>query len=139
LCKFPKPLYIQKSKFYSEIILLSFWPIRRFGPATAHSLFLTGRFSLSFPLGLGLPADPAHHHGPTSRCLLPPAPKPSMALPLASLVPPPRSPRRLHRKRKTAASNSPSFARINWRHFPPLQSHKLAPSTPPLKLLQAGN
>jgi hypothetical protein len=28
LCKFPKPLYIQKSKFYSEIILLRFQPIR---------------------------------------------------------------------------------------------------------------
>jgi hypothetical protein len=34
LCKFPKPLYIQKSKFYSEIILLRFQPIR---PSLAHA------------------------------------------------------------------------------------------------------
>jgi hypothetical protein len=34
LCKFSKPLYIQKSKFYSEIILLKFRPIR---PSLAHA------------------------------------------------------------------------------------------------------
>jgi hypothetical protein len=29
------------------------------------SFFFTGRFSLPFPLGLGLPVGPAHPHGPT--------------------------------------------------------------------------
>jgi hypothetical protein len=101
--------------------------------------FSTDRFSLPFPLGLSLPAGLAHHHGPTSRRLLRPAPQPSMAPPPAGLVPPTRSPRRLHRKRKRHASNSPSFPLINRRHFPPLQSRKPAPSTPPLKLIQAGN
>jgi hypothetical protein len=52
LCKFPKPLYIQKSNFYSEIILLRFQPVRpspsRAGPlrpqAAVHAL---GPFGLS--------------------------------------------------------------------------------------------
>jgi hypothetical protein len=52
--------------------------------------------------------------------LLPPAPKPSTAPPPAGLTPPPRSPRGLHRKRKTTASNSPSSPPINRRHSPPL-------------------
>jgi hypothetical protein len=55
----------KNQKFYSEIILLIFRTIRPFGPAEAHSFFSIGRFSLPSPLGLGLPADPAHHHGPT--------------------------------------------------------------------------
>jgi hypothetical protein len=34
----------------------AFWP---------SLLFFTGRFSLPFPLDVGLPAGPAHPHGPT--------------------------------------------------------------------------
>jgi hypothetical protein len=37
-----------------------------FRPSRGPFLFFpTGRFSLPFPLGLDLPASPAHHHGPT--------------------------------------------------------------------------
>jgi hypothetical protein len=114
---------------------LAFRPSR--GPLSL--FFSTDRFSLPSPLGLGLSAGPAHHDGPTSRRLLPPALKPNTAPPPASLVPPPRSPRCLHRTRETTACNSPSFPPINQRHSPPPQSRKPAPSTPPFKLLQASN
>jgi hypothetical protein len=141
LVQISKHLVYSKIKFYLEKNFPHhFRPIQHFGPAVAHSLFLsTGQFSLPSPLGLGLPAGPAHHHGPTSRSLLPPTPKPNTAPPPAGIVPPPRSPRRLHRKRKTTTSNPLSFPPINRRHCPPLQSRKPARSTPPLKLLQAGN
>jgi hypothetical protein len=59
LYKFSKPLYIQKSKFYSEIILLSFRPIRPFGRAAAHSFFSFQPAAPSLPTGprpLGWPS-----------------------------------------------------------------------------------
>jgi hypothetical protein len=58
-----KALIYSKIKFYSEKNFpCHFQPIRPFGPVF---LFFTGRFSLPFPLGLSLPAGPAHPHGPT--------------------------------------------------------------------------
>jgi hypothetical protein len=67
LYKFPKPLYIQKSKFYSEIILLSFRPIRPFGPATAHSFFSFQPAAPPRPTGpqpLGRPSQPTRRWRP---------------------------------------------------------------------------
>jgi hypothetical protein len=58
-----KALVYSKIKFYSEKNFpRHFRPIRPFGPVF---LFFTGLFSLPFPLDLGLPAGPAHPHGPT--------------------------------------------------------------------------
>jgi hypothetical protein len=85
------------------------------------------------------PAQPTITAQPATGHLLPPTPKPSTTSPPAGLVPPPQSPRRLHRKRKMAASISPSFPPINRCHSRPLQSRKPVPSTPPLKLLQSGH
>jgi hypothetical protein len=76
LCKFPKPWYIQKSNFIRKTIFsVTFSP---FGLSAQFFFFFTSRFSLPFPLGLGLPAGPTHPHGPTATFLLPPAPKLSM-------------------------------------------------------------
>jgi hypothetical protein len=73
LVQISKALVYSKIKFYSEKNFpYHFQPIRPFGPVF---LFFTGRFSLPFPLGLGLPAGPAHPHGPPATFLLPPAPK----------------------------------------------------------------
>jgi hypothetical protein len=62
LVQISKALVYSKIKFYSE----KNFPVT-FGSSglSAQSLFFTGRFSLPFPLGLGLPAGPAHPHGPT--------------------------------------------------------------------------
>jgi hypothetical protein len=63
LVQISKALVYSKIKFYSEKnFSRHFRPIRPFGPV---SFFFTGQFSLPFPLGLGLPASPAHPHGPT--------------------------------------------------------------------------
>jgi hypothetical protein len=73
--KFPKPLYIQKSKFYSEIILLSFRPIWHFGPAVAHSFFSFQPAAPPLPTGpwpLNRPSRPACRWRPTG---LPPPPQ----------------------------------------------------------------
>jgi hypothetical protein len=90
------------------------------------------------PRPSGRPSPPARPNRPPF-FFLPHQSRARTASPPAGLAPPPRSPRSLHRKRKMAASNPPSFHPINRRHSPPLQSRKLAPSTLPLKLLQASN
>jgi hypothetical protein len=87
-----KALVYSKIKFYSENNFpRHFQPIRPFGPVF---LFFTGRFSLPFPLGLSLPAGPAHPHGPTGHLFffLPHRSQARTAPPPAGLVPPPRSP-----------------------------------------------
>jgi hypothetical protein len=73
MCKFPKPWYIQKSIFSEKNFPHHFRPIQPFGPATTLSLFFQpADFPSPPPLGLGLPAGPAHPHGPTGQLLLPP-------------------------------------------------------------------
>jgi hypothetical protein len=62
LVQISKALVYSKIKFYLEKNFPGhFRPIRPFGSVS----FFLGRFSLPFPLGLGLPAGPAHPHGPT--------------------------------------------------------------------------
>jgi hypothetical protein len=60
---------ISKALVYSKNRILfgkEFSPSLSAYPAFRPSLlFFTDRFSLPFPLGLGLPAGPAHPHGPT--------------------------------------------------------------------------
>jgi hypothetical protein len=59
---------ISKALVYSKNQILfgkEFSPSLSAHPAFRPSLFFTGRFSLPFPLGLGLPAGPAHPHGLT--------------------------------------------------------------------------
>jgi hypothetical protein len=79
LTQISKALVYSKIKFlFEKKIFLHFWPIRSFGPAATHSLFLffsTGH-PLS-PLGLGLSAGPAHPHSRTGRLLPAHTPEPS--------------------------------------------------------------
>jgi hypothetical protein len=79
MCKFPKPWYIQKSIFFQKRI----FPIT-FGPSSLSAqprpslfFFQPADFPSPPPLGLGLPAGPAHPHGPTGQLLLPPTPETS--------------------------------------------------------------
>jgi hypothetical protein len=143
MSKFLLNLLVQISKalVYSKNQILfgkEFSPLLSTHPAFRPSLlFFTDRFSLPFPQGFGLSAGPAHPLGPTGQLSYFSRTEAGRAR--RRLAPPPRSPRRLHRKRKMAASNPPSFPHINRRHSLPLQSQKSVPSTPPLKLLQAGN
>jgi hypothetical protein len=153
LVQISKALVYSKINFYLEKNSpRHFRPTWPFGPIFFffyRPIFLP---SLTGPRPSGRPSPP---HGPrpaqpTARppdrpspphafFLLPHRRRARMVPPPAGLAPPPRSPRRSHRKRRTATSISPSFPPINRRHSPPLQSWKPAPSTPPLKLLQAGH
>jgi hypothetical protein len=123
LVQISKALVYSKIKFYSEKNFpRHIRPIRPFGPV---SFFFTGRFSLPFPLGLSLSAGPAHPHGPTGHLSSSSCTDVGHARRRrrpAGLAPPPRSPRRLHGKRKTAASNPPSFPPNNRCHCPPPSS-----------------
>jgi hypothetical protein len=137
---------ISKAFIYSKIQIL----FRNNSPQlSAHPAFRPshGLFFLFQPADFPSPSHWASASRPaqptitaqTSCRLLPPTPKPSTAPPPAGLMPPPRSPRRRHRKRKMAASNSPSFPPHYSAPFPPSSIPETGPSTPPLKLLQAGN
>jgi hypothetical protein len=97
-----KALVYSKIKFYSEKNFpRHFRPTRSFGPVF---------FSSPPPLGHGLLAGPAHRTAqPTTFFHLPHQRRARTVLLPVGLAPPPRSPRRFHRKRKMAASNSPSF------------------------------
>jgi hypothetical protein len=139
LVQISKALVYSKIKFYSEKNFPHhFWPIRPFGPATALSLFFpTSRFPSPPPLGLGLPADPAHPHGPIGHLLPPPAPmsgthdaaagRPRAASTVAPSPPP--------EEKKTAAS-IPIISPINRRHFPSSITGNRHLQRWPLKLLQ---
>jgi hypothetical protein len=60
LVQISKDLVYSKIKFYSEKNFpRHFQPVRLFGPAVAHSFFLSNRPLPLFPLGLGLTAGPA--------------------------------------------------------------------------------
>jgi hypothetical protein len=75
-------------------------------PAFRPSLFfLPADFPSPPPLGLGLPAGPAHPHGPTGHLLPPPAPTP------AGLAPPPP-------EEKKMAASIPIISPITRYHFP---------------------
>jgi hypothetical protein len=73
MSKFLLNLLVQISKalVYSKNQILfgkEFSPSLSAHPAFRPSLFFfTDRFSLPFPLGLGLPTGPAHPHGPTGQ------------------------------------------------------------------------
>jgi hypothetical protein len=138
LVQISKALVYSKIKFYSEKNFpRHFRPIRPFGPVS----FFYRTIFRPLPTGprpSGRPSPPAWPNQPRF-FFLPHRSRARMAPPPAGLTPPPRSPRRLQRKRKMAASSPPSFPPINRCHSPPFQSWKSAPSTPPLKLLQAGN
>ncbi len=130
LCIFKNP------KFYSKIILLSFRPIRPFSPAAAHSFFSNRPIFPPLPTGPRPPSRPSQPSWPNRPPVI-------FFLPHRSQARRRRGPasRRLHGcPDSSTASNSPSFPpSINRRHSPPLQSQKSEPSTPPMKLLQAGN
>jgi hypothetical protein len=91
---------------------------KEFSPSlSAHPAFRPSLFFLlaDFPspplLGLGLLAGPAHRTAqPATFFLLPHRRRARKALPPAGLAPPPRSPRRLHRKETNR--------HINPHHFP---------------------
>jgi hypothetical protein len=146
MSKFLLNLLVQISKalVYSKNQILfgkEFSPSLSAHPAFRPSLFFYRPIFPPLSIGprpSGRPSPPARPNRPPF-FFLPHQSRARTASPPAGLAPPPRSPRSLHRKRKMAASNPPSFHPINRRHSPPLQSRKLAPSTLPLKLLQASN
>jgi hypothetical protein len=131
LVQISKALVYSKINFYLEKnSLRHFWPTRPFGP-----IF----FFFYRPIFLPSPTRPWPSGRPSPQhtfFLLPHRRRARTAPPPTCLAPPPRSLRRSHRKRKMAASISPSYPPINRCHSPPLQSRKPAPSTQPLKLLQ---
>jgi hypothetical protein len=117
LVQISKALVYSKIKFYSEKNFpRHFRPIRPFGPV---SFFYRLIFS---PLPTG--PRPSSRPSPLARPNWPPfffLPHQSRAHtvpPPTGLAPPPRSPRRLHQKRKMAASNPPSFPPIIRLHSP---------------------
>jgi hypothetical protein len=69
MSKFLQNFLVQISKafVYSKIQILfgNNSPQLSAQPRPIPFCFPTGRFSLPSPLGLGLPAGPAHHHSPT--------------------------------------------------------------------------
>jgi hypothetical protein len=99
--------------------------------------FLPANFPSPPPLGLDLPAGPAHPHGPTGHHLPPPAPTPGAhgAAPgrprAASTVAPTPPPE----EKKTAAS-IPIISPITRRHFPSSITGNRHLQRRPLKLLQ---
>jgi hypothetical protein len=111
-------------------------------PTFRPSLLFSDRFSLPFPLGLGLPAGPAHPHGPAGHLS-------SSSRTEARRTRRRRRPasRRLHGHPDTSTGREkrPHLIPLHFPPLigaippPPLQSQKSAPSTPPLKLHQAGN
>jgi hypothetical protein len=79
-------VYSKKSNFIQKRIFpVTFSPS---GLSAQFFFFFTGRFSLPFPLGLGLLAGPAHPHGPPATFLLPPAGRPRAASTVAPTPPP---------------------------------------------------
>jgi hypothetical protein len=88
LVQISKDLVYSKNNFYSEKKFpRHFQPIRLFGPAAAHSFFLSHRSLPLFPLGLGLTAGPAGPRvgGAPLNCHLPHWKTPLAALPSPSL------------------------------------------------------
>jgi hypothetical protein len=141
LVQISKDLVYSKIKFYSEknFFPRHFRPVRPFGP-----LFFYRPIFPPLPTGprpSGRPSPPARPNRPPF-FFLPHRSRARTAPPPAGLAPPPRSPRRLHRKRRTTASNPPSFPPINQRHSPSSISETgafnpaiEAPSSRPLKAL----
>jgi hypothetical protein len=110
---------------------------------SAHSAFRPSLFFLPAdfpsppPLGLGLPAGPAHPHGPTGHLLPPPAPTlgahgAAEGQPHAASTVAPTPPLE---EKKTAAS-IPIISPITRRHFPSSITSNRCLQRRPLKLLQ---
>jgi hypothetical protein len=128
LLQISKALVYSKIKFlFGKEFFLHFRPIRSFGPAMAHSLFLFFSTSrppcppppLLSPLGLGLSAGLAHPHGPTDHLLPPPAPKPSAQAAAADRPrTAPRSTPMTSTGRKIMAASLLLHSPIKRRHFP---------------------
>jgi hypothetical protein len=79
LVQISKALVYSKIKFYSEKKIspsLPAYPAFSAQPRPSLFFFQPANFP-SPPLGLGLPAGPAHPHGPIGHLLLPPTPEPS--------------------------------------------------------------
>jgi hypothetical protein len=88
LVQISKAMVYSKIKFYSEKnFSRHFRPIRPFGPAAAHSFFLSKRLLPLFPLGLGLSAGPVGPRagGAPPNCHLPHRKTPPVAPPSPSL------------------------------------------------------
>jgi hypothetical protein len=111
-------LGIFKIKFYSE---KNFSPSLSARPAFWPCLFFYWPISLPFPLGLGLPAGPAHLHGPTGH--------------LSSSS---RTEAKGTRRRRRPASRclhshpNASTEREKWPHLMPLHFPPLIDAIPPL-------
>jgi hypothetical protein len=107
-------------------------------PAFRPSLFFfTSQFSLPSPLGLGLPASPAHPHDPTGHLLPPPAPTPgahgvAAGRPRAASTVTPTPPS----EEKKMAASIPIISAITQRHFSSSITGNQRLQRRPLKLLQ---
>jgi hypothetical protein len=107
LVQISKALVYSKINFYSEKNSpRNFRPTRPFGPIF---FFFYRPIFLPSPTG---PRPSSRPSPPHAFFLLPHRCRTRTALPPTGLAPPPWSPRRSHRKRKMAASISPSFPQL---------------------------
>jgi hypothetical protein len=125
--------------FKNQIIFRKeFSPSLSAHPAFRPSLFfLPADFPSPQPLGLGLPAGPAHPHGPTGHLLPPPAPTPGAHSAAtgrprtASTVAPTPPP-----EEKKMTASIPIISPITRHHFPSLITGNRRLQRRPMKLLQ---